>query len=265
MTGGVVVVAGGAVAAVTSGAVAGGVVVAVTSGAVAGGVVVAAGGDVVAGATDVDGAVPPAGTGAVVVVAAVVVAVVDAVVVGVVEGDGASVVDADVVVVAGADVVVVVESGGGTAAAAPSGGGSTGAIGTSGGGGSDAASSSNDAKRSMSGPNGCSTADPTVSNPSSAGAGSAVTPAAPATVIAPAAARLGPLVVIVVSGPRNRSGRCASHPTEPVVHWSLPSEIWRKARTRPGSNWVPALLRSSARACAVGCATLYERGAVMTS
>ena len=51
------------------------------------------------------------------------------------------------------------------------------------------------------------------------------------------------------SGERSKLGRCENQPIGPIVHRILPSEICRNDRTSPGSNWVPALRRSSARAC----------------
>jgi hypothetical protein len=51
-----------------------------------------------------------------------------------------------------------------------------------------------------------------------------------------------------VSGMRARSGACDSHESGPITSRILPSEMFTKARTRRGSNCVPAQRASSARA-----------------
>ena len=60
--------------------------------------------------------------------------------------------------------------------------------------------------------------------------------------------RVAPPVARRGSSPRN--GICASHATGPAATRRRPREIWRKARTTTGSNWVPEHRVSSARALA---------------
>ena len=50
-----------------------------------------------------------------------------------------------------------------------------------------------------------------------------------------------------------------------MAHLSRPMEMFRKARTTIGSNWLPAHRASSSRAAAGVIALLYERAAVIVS
>ena len=68
-----------------------------------------------------------------------------------------------------------------------------------------------------------------------------------------------------VMGMRARSGACVSHESGPITSLILPSEMFTKARTRRGSNCVPAQRASSARASVGLAGSLYERAEVITS
>ena len=68
-----------------------------------------------------------------------------------------------------------------------------------------------------------------------------------------------------VSGMRASNGACASHESGPTTRRILPSEMSRNARTYRGSNCVPELRTSSARASVTLPDSLYDREDVITS
>ncbi len=87
------------------------------------------------------------------------------------------------------------------------------------------------------------------------------------TVIAVARAASPPTAEMtgVVTGTRASSGAWVSHERGPSRSRSLPREMFTNARTRRGSNWVPAHRASSDRASAALAGSLYERADVITS
>jgi hypothetical protein len=68
-----------------------------------------------------------------------------------------------------------------------------------------------------------------------------------------------------VRGKRASSGACVSHDTGPITSRIRPSEMFTKARTRWGSNWLPEHRAISARPSLAFEASLYERADVITS
>ena len=68
-----------------------------------------------------------------------------------------------------------------------------------------------------------------------------------------------------VIGSRARRGACESQESGPITSRIRPREMFTKARTRRGSNCVPAQRVSSSRASVAVAGSLYERAEVITS